>query len=272
MIDTLFNLKRNHTFYIVNKMNKSIEDILAETSFKNSEIENISIDTMGNFLNNLEMKILDYYQYDNFYSALSSGFEPEALGCTMAPFYFAVQNWSDHLSNFHNKLLLEYDSKLIEHIKENIMDEAGYENGQIYQDKRHTLTFVNFLHALDFKNKIILTKPVINFNNSLQDILDNCSPGFNACVLGGIEFFYIKISSLLLTYCSERNIEQEHYATHEIIDKKHAMDFFTVAQNCNATSNDIFFGVIRGCVLIHNLLDELYKEYCDNQKIEQFVL
>jgi len=184
----------------------------------------------------------------------------------MAPFYFAVYNWSNHLEKFESKIFnqknigVEQRKKSIEILHENVMDEKGFDGKYQNLDKCHIVTYINFLLALGFNGKLSQTKAVIKFNNLLDENLLNKSPAFNACLLGGIEHLYIKISNFISTYCTKMNISQEHYNNHEILDVKHSMDLFTVAQLCDVNNDELIEGTISGYELLWNLFMDLIHE------------
>ena len=201
---------------------------------------------------------------------------PSNVANILRPFYFAVYNWTYVLTKFHDKLLAAGDNKSAALVKENIMDELGYENGLQDLNKCHTTTFLNFLFSLGALQapksltdiylhnefgRLSITRAVIEFNNALEKSLNESTLAYHACVLGGIEHFYIRISNILSTYCTRNNINLTHYATHEIVDQKHSMDFFQVALNQNVSRTDIDNGIAEGCHLLDKIYLDLYVEF-----------
>ncbi|XWV26135.1 heme oxygenase [Tupanvirus soda lake] len=187
---------------------------------------------------------------------------PSVLGTIMAPFYFAVYNWLEHLEKLRKKMEEKnIPNSHIELISENINDEKGYDGQNQSIDKCHTTTYVNFLNSLGFKGKLNYTKAVIDFNSELDNILETKDIAYNAAVLAGIEYFYIEISSIISNYCNSESIKQNHYELHEVLDYKHASDLFELAKKCNATFYELLYGMAKGYSLLWNVFNNLNEEY-----------
>lgn len=196
-----------------------------------------------------------------FFSRLDNdGITLEQFSQIMAPFYFAVYFWHDHLNDFYHILLTH---KIIDcHlIKENVMDELGFTDGIRHYEKCHTATYINFLHSIGFCDKMRYTAAVQKFVLYLTDLMKNGSPRYNAYVLGAIEYFYIFISNSISKYCNRYEIKQEHFELHEEIDMKHSMDFFQVGMNCKNIDDPEMKEILNvGFKLIWDIFEELYLE------------
>jgi len=198
-----------------------------------------------------------------FFSKILTGtIKRDSLAIKFSPFFFAVENWVHHLQNFVNKI--EYHEKnankeSLKLIKENIDDECGIIEGVRYPEKAHTVTFINFLHALGFCNELKINQAVKKFNTELENSTNNVA--LHACILGGIEHFYIAISAFISKHIESYLLfKQEHYSTHEEVDQKHSMDFFRVAFNEGATMNQIQIGIGKGYQLLWDVFEEMDKE------------
>ena len=264
-------MNKNNTFYYC----QEIDSLL--TIFKLEDINKIydSIPKLDindqSDINTLLSKLNDCFKINEhglFMCLNNSNIVPKTLGEIMAPFYFAVFNWVDHLEKLHLKLKSDvricspkiyYDA--MELVGENIMDEKGYDNDIKSMEKCHVTTFVNFLHAIGFHSELCETNAVKHFNKTLSIVLANEPFAFNACVLAGIEYFYICISNIISTYCDKNNIKQAHYKNHELIDLKHSMDFFRVAAIHSATKKDMVYGVTLGYKLLWDVFHELWNEH-----------
>lgn len=183
--------------------------------------------------------------------------EPRKLADILIPFYFAVKFWTEHLEVFREKLISCNDLLSANLVQENIDDEKGSENGKMIYSKKHVVTYINFLLSLD--PAIILRKhdAVDKFIAGLESSLENSPLAFHACILGAIEHFYIQISTVIKNYCDKYGIRQEHYTTHEILDQKHAMDFFNVAINQGVKREQLFRGIHAGYQLLWDVYENL---------------
>lgn len=184
-------------------------------------------------------------------------YDPKTLGNILIPFYYAVKYWTQHLEMFSNCLINSNDNTSADLVKENIDDESGNINGKIIYSKKHIITYINFLLALNYNTTLRKSPAVDKFIDSLKNILETKPFSYNAAVLGGIEHFYIQISTTFKTYCDKNNIRQEHYNVHEILDQKHAMDFFMVAINQKITREQLFSGIHEGYKLLWDVYEEL---------------
>jgi hypothetical protein len=215
------------------------------------------------YLNSLKTE----YALDNhslFKYIKSHHCQPIILSQILSPFYFAVTEWQEHLEKFYKLLLGSSDIDSAKLVLENIMDERSYDN----KSKAHPQTYLGFLTALGKKDLNLTSSPAVNkFNNELSSMLKSkeVTLGEMAAVFGGIEYFYISISSFLHYHLSNvYQISQEHYTLHEIIDQKHSMDFFIVADNQKVLNSEMKRGVKKGFNLLWNLYEDLYQEYFDN--------
>lgn len=190
------------------------------------------------------------------------------VGKILSPFYFAVWHWTTSLSTFRKMLKNYGDIASAKLVKENIEDELGYSNNIQKLDDVHILTYTNFLHALDFSDKIIYIESIKKFNKFINDSLHNKTLAYHAALLGAIEHFYIEVSSTIKNYCDNYDIEQEHYRVHEIVDQKHAADFFEIAINQDATNEELINGIHDGYLLIWNVYLELYDNYAKETFID----
>jgi hypothetical protein len=150
------------------------------------------------------------------------------------------------------------DSASANLVIENILDENGLVNDTIDLEKMHTTTYINFLHALKFDGKLVCSRPVHKFNYALENSLNNMTLSQHACILGGIEHFYIEISKMISEQLKrQHDVKQDHYSVHEILDQKHAMDFFQVAINQKATIGDMEFGIVSGYDLLWDVYNNM---------------
>lgn len=217
--------------------------------------EQYDIQTDNNFeifLNTVTKKI--NFCNHHFFSLLSKEqYSKNTVGEIMAPFYFAVHNWTIHLSKYYDELILCDQYVSADLVNDNILDENGYCNGKINLESCHTVTFINFLHALGLKSKLSITNPVYEFNNELAEVLDNKNLAYNACVLATIECCYIDISNMISKFCKNVSVEQDHYSIHEIIDLKHTIDLLMAAKNLNATRKDVVDSIMKGYTMLWNV-------------------
>ena len=217
----------------------------------------ITIGEIDKFLSILNDK--NFFIDHPFFKKLPT-LDPINVATILAPFYFAVNYWMDNLLMFHQNLSDTNDTTSAKLVEENICDEFGIHNGEVDLKNCHKLTYIKFLVALGYKGKFIITNPVEKFNNELENSLYNNTTKFHACVLGAIEHFYICISTMLKQYCDKNGIKQNHYQVHEVLDKKHSMDFFNVALNQDATIGDFIDGIAKGLHLLWNIYEQLYTE------------
>ena len=183
-------------------------------------------------------------------------------------FYYAVDYWVKALKLFHAKLLKNFYIICANIINENIEDELGIKNNNI----SHCDTFKNLLSNVkkymlknNIENKLffddnnldtINKKSVFDFNNKITNIIENKSIEYISAFLGIIEYSYVSISNIIKIYLDNYNIEQQHYKIHELLDIKHATDFFEIAIkiiNYNSTND--------GNIINANNNDQL----CDNR-------
>ncbi|AYV85819.1 MAG: heme oxygenase [Satyrvirus sp.] len=230
----------------------------------------IDIDNISVFLEELSNEI-NFKNHPLFKLLDASNISTQEFGQIMAPFYFAIYNWTVHLTKFSGLLRRNEDFESSEYVEENVFDELGFSGGHVNYNNCHTVTYINFLHSLGFCGRLQLNDAVQDFNNILNDFLiepENITLRTHACILGGIENCYIHVSRFILDFCTKNNIKQEHYNIHEIIDFKHSMDFYKVAKRQNADASDIIIGSITGYVLIWNVFYDLYKIWTINSLSE----
>lgn len=211
----------------------------------------------------LFLKKLSFLNFEDhtFFSFLENNIaDPLSTGKIMAPFYFAVANWVDHLRKVHQKIVENNNGALSNLVQENIKDEMGYQDSTIYPDKAHTVTFINFLHSLGFRDKLIMSDGVKKFNEQLAELFDK-EITYHLSVLAGIEYFYTGISNLLSNYCRRRNILQEHYMLHGELDLVHSADFLKITKSYNCDKTDLVQGMATGYLLLWNVFDSLFDEY-----------
>lgn len=175
--------------------------------------------------------------------------EPKKFGFIMSGFYYAVTNWMRHLDNLRNRT---ENSHAIELISENINDELGDADSHA-----HWITFLWFLQKLKYYQQPDASTASDKFNDELFKIAQEKSVAYNACVLAGIEYFYVDVSYRICQYCQKHGIEQQHYQTHEELDKKHAKDLFVVARVHDATNQEMVEGTQNGYQLLWNIFAEL---------------
>ncbi|XWV24891.1 hypothetical protein QJ856_gp0892 [Tupanvirus deep ocean] len=209
-------------------------------------------------------KKVNLFDYEFFSLINETSINVSVLGEIMAPFYFAVYNWCQHLEKLQDKMLENNAARYcIELLLENINDEKGIVNQIQNIDKCHVTTYINFLHALGYHDKLQSTKAVNDFNEDLEYCLNNKSIAYNAALLAGIEYLYIDISSIISKYCKINSIEQDHYELHEILDYKHASDLFMISKKCGASTEELVYGMAKGYIMILSIFDNLYKETMD---------
>lgn len=190
----------------------------------------------------------------------SNGISVEQFAKIMAPFYFAVYFWHDHLNDFYHQLQdLKVDNSYL--IKENVMDELGFENGNRHYEKCHTATYINFLHSIGFCSNLECTPGVKKFIDNLIYLMENKSARFNAYVLGSIEYYYIFVSNIISDFCVKKSIQQNHFELHEEIDMKHSMDFFSVAFSCENNQDPELVEILEtGFILLWDIFKDLHDE------------
>lgn len=185
---------------------------------------------------------------------------PLILSEILTPFYFAVSEWKFHLSQFYGILQILEDDESADLIAENIDDETGNP-----EKMAHTETYINFLRALGkLDTSLTNTDSVKKFNTEISNMLYDIEMpiGELACVFGGIEHFYITVSTFFHDLTKNvYNVHQEHYSLHEVLDVKHSTDFFRVALNQNVSQIEYINGLKEGYRLLWNLYDDLYNEY-----------
>lgn len=174
---------------------------------------------------------------------------------TQKIFHIAVNNWISVLIKFLD--ILPEQDRLI--LLDNINDEMG--NGVL--EKTHSNTFQHFLNSIlkNLNNSMVDEydpKCVNEFVNNLYFIVANKNITYIAAYLGAIEYAYIFISNVMLSYINEHNIIQYHYELHEELDTKHSDDLFNIAMNNNISDNDFYHGLIDGYKNFMILYEDLY--------------
>jgi hypothetical protein len=144
----------------------------------------------------------------------------EIFGQRIRQFYFAVEYWPKFFQQIMSNCSCSFGKAKCTScgiLEDNIKDEIGSSH-----ESSHVETFEEFLKAFG------CTKPeepsqLINFFNgilseSASDIIKAVSYAH------GIEHTYVKISTMIKTYCEKNGIKQRHYANHEVLDIEHALE------------------------------------------------
>lgn len=144
---------------------------------------------------------------------------------SQAPFIHAVAHWSGIITKLMYRIIQECPQRtdLLKALIHNIEDEVS--EGQYYGF--HIMTFHAFLRRLGVPYdplNIDVVPIVVSFNRTLDRMLTNSSISFILGALGGIEKSYVTASRIIHTFTNQatREIVHDHYATHSIVDVRHA--------------------------------------------------
>ena len=163
-------------------------------------------------------------------------------------FLKAIEYWSKCLSQMLVKATTDRERLVF---IENLYDEHG--NGNL--ENSHTNTFIKLIMSLDSKSNLSLEnctksmsyKFAVNaFINKLQHAMDTENFQFCCGMLGIIEYIYMdaskEIHNYLLQYLPLDEIN--HYSLHEILDKKHLDDLFSLIDidNMSDAKNGMLYG------------------------------
>jgi hypothetical protein len=73
--------------------------------------------------------------------------------------------------------------------------------------------------------------------------------------------FLHQVSNLIVNHIKPYLLfEQDHYATHEILDEKHSMDFFTIAIHLDTTYQDFLDGTTHGYQMLWDVFEGMMEE------------
>lgn len=177
-------------------------------------------------------------------------------------FIAAVDNWSKILGIMISKVP-SYKERIV--LINNLKDEHGEEN----INNCHVITFKKFILSLleitkkqeqeyFFKEN---KKYINNFINGLYELVKQ-DWIYAISALAMIEYVYINVSESIHKYISnfiDKN-EIHHYSTHEIIDKHHAQELFSIIEPYYKNNEDIIEnGIKYGYELLNKLYEDLEK-------------
>lgn len=231
---------------------QQIHNILSDTSFfykvtlaseKKSEHFNCTEDifTFVNQFVNTETTEKNEY----FHAIVQDDLNLSSFLTSQIPFFHAVEHWVVVLQKIFDLLILREEHELATLLYQNISDELGKKTG-----KKHTETFIQFLFAiqkkLGFCNQIdfISAKHIDEFNMKLDFIVNKDSLAYVCSYLGTIEYQYTFISAIIKQFLDRKNIQQEHYEMHEILDTQHAADLYNIAMMLQTDTSDILNGAL----------------------------
>ncbi|CAO4839707.1 MAG: hypothetical protein CNLJKLNK_00870 [Holosporales bacterium] len=148
------------------------------------------------------------------------------------------------------------------------------EHGEGSLENSHTKTFLEFLKRLgnvtfDDVYKRTLWPEVRIFNSAITAVctLDDYMTGIGA--MGIIEYMFSDISKIIGTGIIKRGWMQEdtivHYKTHEILDVRHADDFFKIVEKTYATNREHKYYIEQGLWFGATLFDMMYKQLYANR-------
>lgn len=139
-------------------------------------------------------------------------------------FFYAVQAFPRMLCVLASKIENSSDRLLV---MENLWEEHGNGNASLF----HTQTYYTYLKALGLNKDINNIKHNPWVDDWVATMLHSTSARSYAASLAGIEFIYTRISALIVEKlkCFDLHCEQNHYATHSVIDYGHANDLLQVA-------------------------------------------
>lgn len=217
--------------------------------------------------------MLSKFENNLFFSKLNSNtINLSDFVSTVSPFYYAVYMWPIHLTNFlkllKNKLPRDnfdiyYKSKQL--LTNNINDEYGIENGIQNLNNMHTVSYINFLHSFGFTDNLVINDSVATFNNKLSAYLTSVSLAEYAHILATIELLYIDISNIITNYCNANNICQNHFATHQTVDFKHANDLFSISEMLNINTQNSMSAYNTGYQLLNNVFESMFIQFIENK-------
>lgn len=168
-------------------------------------------------------------------------------------FVICVNYWSQILGKLIFRLDSFIDRKII---LENLMDEHGI--GGKYS---HVETFSMFITKLGGKVPIYYGGPALDFNLKLHNYSKESLANFIA-TLGFIEFYYQKISAIIVKYLKINNkFINIHYEEHEELDIKHYTDLFSLLKRF--TKDEITNALKNGSLMAIKLFDEYYNSCFD---------
>lgn len=174
-------------------------------------------------------------------------------------FIYAVDHWSKQLAFLITKVPYIWQRQLI---LENLCDENGFSESN--RSKTHVQTFYEYLLALGISSlpqHISIDSPTRRFIQNLQKAEER-SWIFFAATLAMIEFSYIEVSQRIshkLELSNWLEQPQEHYSSHEVLDRKHADDLFKVIEGQSVKI--IQSGLKYGYKIFRRYYKELYYKY-----------
>lgn len=215
---------------------------------------------------------LDYLNNPYFKSLHDGTFEKEDFIETQIQFFYAVDFFARPMAVLAAKIPT---AKMRLEIVRNIWEEHGEGDLSI----AHSETFLEFLNRLggiaktDIENRALWPEVRI-FNTTLTAVctLDDYMTGIGA--MGIIEYMFSDISATLgkgiikNDWLTSENIV--HYKTHEILDVRHADDFFNIVKGAYKTSPENRYYIDQGFLLGATLFHMMYYQLYNNRKRRMF--
>ncbi|MBP9752303.1 MAG: iron-containing redox enzyme family protein [Proteobacteria bacterium] len=210
------------------------------------------------------LKDLDFLENPYLQSLHDGTLTLEDFVETQIQFFYAVDFFSRPMAMLAAKIPTA--SMRLEIIR-NVWEEHGEGN----LEKAHTKTFLDFLNRLanvtfDDVYKRSLWPEVRIFNSAITAVctLDDYMTGIGA--MGMIEYMFSDISSKIGKGILKRGWMDEktilHYNTHEVLDIRHADDFFKIVEKAYAENKEhqyyIEQGLWFGATLFYMLYQQLY--------------
>jgi hypothetical protein len=204
-------------------------------------IEDITNNFLGKFNANK-------FVFDNNVS--KNTLTPLEFANLMMSFYNCVYMWKYSLITLRKRIAESnniHKTYCVKVINDNIFEEGGEELDMIDPIKAHVTSYINFLIALGLRKTIDSSNRSDMVCHAFRVIVEQYPIHLAACILGSIELIYIPISDVINNYCVLNNIQQDHYKLHEIIDRKHSLDLYEIAEIYGACEADYNEGYDEAC-------------------------